>query len=103
VAAAAPTAAVVEARTVVAAEAHTGIANPSARTMARSDFPGGLFVSVSTSTEVFESQFTNLPPHPRVHNSSVRRVLHAMKHFVFSICCFDMGKMRGKCPPTAKC
>jgi hypothetical protein len=64
VAAAARTAAVVEARTeVVAAETHTGIANLLAKTMARPDLPGGLFVCVSTSTEVFESQFTSLPPH----------------------------------------
>jgi hypothetical protein len=48
VAAAAPTAAAVEARTVVAAETHTGIANPVAKTMARPDLLGGLFVSVST-------------------------------------------------------
>ena len=39
----------------------------------------------------------------RAHNSSSPQVLYEVKHFVTGICCFDMGKMRGKCSLTMKC
>jgi hypothetical protein len=97
---------VVEVHTAVEAPALTAITNLFADSAARLDAPGGPFVfhhQVRVISAALPPQCHQLFSELRAHNSSGRSVLDEVKHFVVGICCFDMGKMCGKCSLTMEC